>query len=91
MSAFKYYYRYCPEGIKSRYELLVFRNNEPVNSLILFFNWLDEYSNYQGERVQWNDKPAAVRVAVEDYLKQEMHCTLAPVCLKRKLPISYNR
>lgn len=93
----KYYYRYCPEGTKSRYELLVFHINEPflpltdyyhdcigrndkstansyLNSLIPFFNWLDDYSNYQGKRIQWDDNPNAVRVAVEDYLMNEMHC-----------------
>lgn len=93
----KYYYRYCPEGTESRYELLVFYKDGPflpltdyyhdcigrndkstansyLNNLIPFFNWLDEYSNYQGKRVQWDDNPEVIRVAVEDYLMNEMYC-----------------
>ena len=39
-----------------------------------FFSWLDNYSNYQGKRVKWNDPPETIRVAVEDYLMDEMGC-----------------
>ena len=48
--------------------------NSYLNNLIPFFNWLDEYSNYQGKRVQWDDNPEVIRVAVEDYLMNKMHC-----------------
>ncbi|PFN04992.1 tyrosine-type recombinase/integrase [Bacillus cereus] len=45
-----------------------------LQCLLPFFSWLDEYSNYQGERVQWSDSPEAIRIAVEDYLMDEMAC-----------------
>lgn len=48
--------------------------NSYLNNLILFFNWLDEYSNYQGVRVRWDNNPEVIRVAVEDYLLKEMYC-----------------
>lgn len=94
----KYEYHYCPEGIKSRYELLVFEGKrEPflpltdyyhdclgridkssalsyLKCLLPFFSWLDNSSNYQGKRVNWNDPPESIRVAVEDYLMNEMGC-----------------
>ncbi|MGG3471587.1 tyrosine-type recombinase/integrase [Neobacillus pocheonensis] len=94
----KYQYHYCPEGIESRYYLLVFNcENVPflpltdyyhdcigrvdkstalsyLKRLLPFFSWLDQFSNYQGNRVQWNDPPEAIRVIVEDYLMNEMGC-----------------
>lgn len=94
----KFYYCYCPEGIESRFELLVIdRQNQPflpltehyhdckdriskssalsyLQCLLPFFSWLDQYSNYQGNKVQWNDPTEAVRMAIEDYLMTEMAC-----------------
>lgn len=93
-----YQYHYCPEGIESRYELLVFNSErEPflpltdhyhdcigridkssalsyLKCLLPFFRWLDESSNYQGKRIQWNEPPKIIRTAVEDYLMNEMGC-----------------
>ncbi|BAU28532.1 site-specific recombinase XerD [Aneurinibacillus soli] len=45
-----------------------------LQSLLPFFTWMDRYSNYQGERVTWSYHPEAIRVAVEDYLMNEMAC-----------------
>ncbi|EPC8419426.1 site-specific integrase [Bacillus wiedmannii] len=45
-----------------------------LQCLMPFFTWLDKHSNYQGKRVQWSDSPEAIRVAVEDYLMNEMAC-----------------
>jgi hypothetical protein len=77
----KYWYDYCPEGVQSRFELLVFDpQNEPflpltehyhdcigriskssalsyVQCLLPFFTWLEQFSNYQGKRVKWDDSP----------------------------------
>ncbi|WP_152667967.1 tyrosine-type recombinase/integrase [Aneurinibacillus tyrosinisolvens] len=93
-----YYYDYCPEGVKSRYSLLVFDPYEEpflpltdfyhdqlgrksrstafsyLQCLLPFFSWLDIHSNYQGACVKWNDAPEAIRVAMEDYLMNEMAC-----------------
>ncbi|MEH7610598.1 tyrosine-type recombinase/integrase [Gottfriedia acidiceleris] len=94
----KYTYFYCPDGIESRFELLVFdHQTQPflpltehyhdcigriskssalsyLKCLLPFFNWLDQFSNYQGKLVQWNDPPEAIRTAIEDYLMNEMVC-----------------
>ena len=92
-----YWYEYCPKHIESKYELLVFRVNQPflplsdyyddclgkidkssatsyLKCLLPFFNWLEEESNYQGKRVEWNDSEEKIRVAVDDYLRYEMNC-----------------
>ncbi|MBD5798680.1 integrase, partial [Bacillus pseudomycoides] len=45
-----------------------------LQCLLPFFSWLDKHSNYQGKRVQWIDSPEAIRIAVEDYLMDEMAC-----------------
>ncbi|MGE7869142.1 tyrosine-type recombinase/integrase [Bacillus paramycoides] len=45
-----------------------------LQCLMPFFTWLDKHSNYQGKRVQWSDSSEAIRVAVEDYLMNEMAC-----------------
>ncbi|PHG67306.1 tyrosine-type recombinase/integrase [Bacillus toyonensis] len=45
-----------------------------LQCLLPFFTWLDKYSNYQGQHVQWSDYPEAIRVAAEDYLMDEMAC-----------------
>lgn len=45
-----------------------------LQCLLPFFSWLDKHSNYQGKRVQWSDSPEALRIAVEDYLMDEMAC-----------------
>ncbi|MBT2716601.1 site-specific integrase [Bacillus sp. ISL-57] len=45
-----------------------------LNRLLSFFSWLDHFSTYQGNRVQWNEPPEVIRVAVEDYLMVEMGC-----------------
>jgi site-specific recombinase XerD len=45
-----------------------------LQCLLPFFTWLEEHSNYQGERVQWSYPPESIRVAVEDYLRDEMAC-----------------
>ncbi|WRU96252.1 site-specific integrase [Priestia filamentosa] len=45
-----------------------------LQNLLPFFTWLDVYSKYQGETVHWNDEPDAIRVAIEDYLMEEMTC-----------------
>lgn len=34
----KYWYEFCPEGIQSRYELLVFHDNEPFLPLTEFYH-----------------------------------------------------
>lgn len=115
-----YYYVYCPEGVKSRYELLVFTGDHPflpltdfyhdckgrisqssalsyLQTLLPFFTWLDKHSNYQGSRVQWSDSPEAIRVAIEDYLMNEMSCkvkekdTFRFVNLTQKSPNTVNR
>lgn len=96
--ASKYWYDYCPDGIDSRYELLVFSSeNQPflpltehyhdcigriskssalsyVQCLLPFFTWLDQYSNYQGKRVKWDNSPDILRIAIEDYLMNELAC-----------------
>jgi len=92
-----YWYEHCPEEIESRYDLLVFHDDEPflsltefyhdclgridkssalsyLNCLLPYFNWLDNYSNYQGEVVKWNDSPEIIRVAIKDYLMNKMEC-----------------
>ncbi|WP_206762219.1 site-specific integrase [Bacillus thuringiensis] len=97
----KYWYSYCPDGVKSRYELLVFdHNNQPflpltnfyhdcigkidkssilsyLQCLLPFFSWLETYSNYQGNHVRWDGHPEAIKVVVEDYLKNEMGCKVS--------------
>lgn len=45
-----------------------------LQNLIPFFTWLDVYSKYQGETVLWNDEPDAIRISIEDYLREEMAC-----------------
>ncbi|MCM3342572.1 hypothetical protein M3650_29105 [Paenibacillus sp. MER TA 81-3] len=45
-----------------------------LQALLPFFTWLDKHSNYQGSRVQWSDPREAIRVAIEDYLMNEMSC-----------------
>jgi hypothetical protein len=117
----KYYYVYCPDGVESRYELLVFDHEDHpflpltdfyhdckgrissssalsyLQCLLPFFSWLEEYSNYLGERVQWSDQPEAIRVAVEDYLMNEMACKVREkdsfrfVNLTNKSPNTVNR
>lgn len=47
-----------------------------LNCLLPFFKWLEEESNFQGERVQWNDEEEKIRVVVEDYLMHEMNCKI---------------
>lgn len=47
-----------------------------LNCLLPFFKWLEEASNFQGERVIWNDSEKKIRVAVEDYLMNEMTCKI---------------
>src|SRR5690606_38950613 len=93
-----YWYGYCPNGVESRFELLVFdRQHQPflplteyyhdcigriskssalsyIRCLLPFFTWLEQYSNYQGENVRWDNPPDILRIAVEDYLMNEMAC-----------------
>lgn len=92
-----YWYEYCPKHVESKYQLLVFKDNQPflpltdyyqdclgridkssatsyLKCLLPFFKWLEEESNYQGNRVQWNESEGKIRVAVEDYLQHEMSC-----------------
>lgn len=45
-----------------------------LQCLLPFFTWLDKHSSYQGRRVQWDHSPESIRVAVEDYLMDEMAC-----------------
>ncbi|MBE1555809.1 tyrosine-type recombinase/integrase [Sporosarcina limicola] len=45
-----------------------------LKCLLPFFKWLEEESNYQGNRVQWNESEGKIRVAVEDYLQHKMSC-----------------
>ncbi|HDR7454413.1 TPA: site-specific integrase [Bacillus cereus] len=45
-----------------------------LQCLLPFFSWVDKYSVYQGKRVQWSDFPEAIRIAVEDYLMDQMAC-----------------
>ncbi|AUO14576.1 site-specific integrase [Priestia aryabhattai] len=45
-----------------------------LKNLLPFFTWLDMYSNYEGNPVRWHDTPSAIRVAIEDYLMDEMAC-----------------
>lgn len=94
----KYQYEYCPDGVKSRFELLVFDSKDKpflpltehyhdcigriskssalsyVQCLLPFFTWLEQFSNFQGNRVNWDDSPDIIRIAIEDYLMNEMAC-----------------
>lgn len=94
----KYSYFYCPEGIESRFELLVFDSQDQpflpltehyhdcigridkssalsyIQCLLPFFTWLDQFSNYQGKQVKWDNSPDIIRIAIEDYLMNEMAC-----------------
>ncbi len=94
----KYWYDYCPDGVESRFELLVFNcKNQPflpltehyhdcigriskssalsyMQCLLPFFTWLEQFSNFQGKRVKWDDSPDIIRIAIEDYLMNEMAC-----------------
>ncbi|MEI4605020.1 tyrosine-type recombinase/integrase [Bacillus cereus] len=94
----KYWYVHCPDDVESRFELLVFdQQNQPflpltihyhdcvgriskssalsyVQCLLPFFTWLDQFSSYQGKQVKWDDSPNIIRIAIEDYLMQEMAC-----------------
>ena len=45
-----------------------------LQCLLPFFTWLDKHSNYQGKRIQWSNSPEVIRIAVEDYLMDEMAC-----------------
>jgi site-specific recombinase XerD len=45
-----------------------------LNSLEPFFYWLKHKSHYQARKVQWHDEPEAVKEAVRQYLKEQMHC-----------------
>ena len=94
-----YWFEYCPKNIESKYQLLVFKDNQPfipltdyyhdclgrigkssaisyLNCLLPFFKWLEKESNYQGNKVQWNDSEEKIRVVVEDYLMHEMKCQI---------------
>ncbi|MGK5507557.1 hypothetical protein [Brevibacillus formosus] len=68
-----------------------------LQTLLPFFKWLNQYSNYQGSRVQWSDPPEAIRVAIEDYLMNEMSCKVKEkdmfrfVNLTQKSPNTVNR
>ncbi|WP_332693557.1 tyrosine-type recombinase/integrase [Halalkalibacter lacteus] len=68
-----------------------------LQCLLPFFSWLDEYSNYQGERVKWDCTPQAIRVAIEEYLMNEMACKVRQKDLFRfvnrsnKSPITVSR
>ena len=99
----KYWYDYCPDGVESRFELLVFNlQQQPflpltehyhdcigriskssalsyVQCLLPFFTWLDQFSNFQGNRVKWDDSPDIIRIAVEDYLMTEMACKVREI------------
>jgi len=45
-----------------------------LQCLLPYFSWLDQFSNYQGRKVNWNDSPHVIRIAIEDYLMNEMSC-----------------
>lgn len=94
-----YWFAYCPKHVESKYQLLVFKDNQPfipltdyyddclgridkssaisyLNCLLPFFKWLEEESNYQGKKVQWNDSEEKIRVVLEAYLMHEMNCKI---------------
>ncbi|MGE7110128.1 hypothetical protein [Lysinibacillus sp. NPDC047702] len=53
---------------------------------------LDQYSNYQGSRVKWDDSPDIIRIAVEDYLiKVRDNDTFRFVNRTNKSPNTVNR
>ncbi|EXY05181.1 hypothetical protein BF15_03690 [Bacillus thuringiensis] len=45
-----------------------------VQCLLPFFTWLDQFSNFQSKRVNWDDSPDIIRIVIEDYLMIEMAC-----------------
>lgn len=47
-------------------------------ALLPFFTWLDTDSHQLGSSRRWNESPQKVRLAVEDYLTQQMSCQLLP-------------
>ncbi|MEI4621702.1 site-specific integrase [Bacillus pfraonensis] len=47
-----------------------------LQCLLSFFYWLEKHSSYQGKSVMWNDPSEAIRIAVEDYLMNEMACKI---------------
>ncbi|MFF0826028.1 tyrosine-type recombinase/integrase [Brevibacillus sp. NPDC003359] len=68
-----------------------------LDILIPFFDWLNQFSNYKGKRVCWDMEPDCIRVALKDYLVEEMYCKVRPyesfefVHLTRKSPNTINR
>ena len=52
-------------------KVLLFRM---FNAFSPFFTWLDQFSNFQGKRVKWDVSPGIIRIAIEDYLMNEMAC-----------------
>lgn len=68
-----------------------------LNVLLPFFEWLDKYSNYKGSRVIWDMESNAIKVAVKDYLTEEMYCKVRPydsfelVSFTQKSPNTINR
>lgn len=47
-----------------------------LNTLEPFFYWLIHKSHYQGRKVQWDDKPEAIKEAVRQYLIEQMNCKI---------------
>ncbi|MEY9975032.1 hypothetical protein ABH966_005456 [Lysinibacillus sp. RC46] len=62
-----------------------------LNCLLPFFKWLEEESNFQGERVQWNDEEEKIRVVVEDYLMHKMNCKIRDQDSFNKSPNTISR
>jgi hypothetical protein len=50
-----------------------------LNILLPFFRWLDRFSNYKGVRIVWDMEPEVIRIAVKDYLTEEMYCKVRPL------------
>jgi integrase len=68
-----------------------------LNILLPFFRWLDRFSNYKGVRIVWDMEPEVIRIAVKDYLTEEMYCKVRPlnsfelIKLTQKSPNTINR
>jgi len=68
-----------------------------LKSVLSFFHYLGNHSNYQGNSISWTDEPHKIRVAIEDYLQHQMHCkvqekdTFQLVRLTNKSPNTVSR
>ncbi|ACA40693.1 site-specific integrase [Lysinibacillus sphaericus] len=60
-----------------QYELGRLSNKTAISylqSLLPFFNWIQQYGYYQGRKVIWTDVPDSIRAVVRTYLIDNMNC-----------------